>query len=63
MAVAMMGLPVCDADSLRFLEDITLFKSQTHSVGKWALDDKILYLRSGANLIPLGLWDVLATKA
>lgn len=55
MAVAMTGLPVCDADSLRFLEDITLFKSQTHSVGKWALDDKILYLRSGANLIPLGL--------
>lgn len=42
------------SDRLVFLEDITLLKSQTYSVRKWAFDDGILHLQSVANLILAG---------
>ena len=45
-----------------FLEDVTLVKSQIHSVRKWAFNNRILYLQSVANPIPLGQEDVIESK-
>lgn len=53
---------VCYSNGVTVRGVITMFKSQIHSIGKWASNHSIRHLLSVANLILLGQQDAIETK-